>query len=113
MSKVSKSNIKNWPYRDFPDGPVVKTHRRAYSFDPWLGNKVLHAMWHGQKKKKEYVLWILQFKKSTSSIWQRRGKKPILCYGCWAKAVYFTLASASEGFRRIFSLRSPADTVFQ
>ena len=43
----------------------------------------------------------------------KKGKKPILCYGCWAKAVYFMLASASEGFRRIFSLRSPVDTVFQ
>ena len=38
---------------DFPDGPVVKTlcsQCRGHGFNPWLG-KILHAAWHGQKKK--------------------------------------------------------------
>ena len=40
---------------DFPGGPVVKTPRsqcRGHGFNPWWG-KIPHAMWCGQKKKKE------------------------------------------------------------
>ena len=41
---------------DFPGGPVVKTprfHCRGHGFDLWLGVKILHAVWHGQKIEKE------------------------------------------------------------
>ena len=37
--------------RGHPDGPVVRTCR-GYRFDPWLGSKIPHAVWHGFKKKK-------------------------------------------------------------
>ena len=39
---------------EFPGGPVVRTqcfHCRGHGFNPW-GNKILHATWHGQKKKR-------------------------------------------------------------
>ena len=78
MSKVSKSNIKNWPYRDFPDGPVVKTHRRAYSFDPWLGNNVLHAMWPGQKKKKRIGSMDITVQEVNKLNLAKKGKKAYL-----------------------------------
>ena len=37
---------------DFPGSSVVKTSQlqcRAFGLDPWLGNKIPHAMKHGQK----------------------------------------------------------------
>ena len=39
-----------------PDSPVVRTpcfHCREHGVNPWLGTKIPHAVWHGQKKKKE------------------------------------------------------------
>ena len=46
--------IKLW---DFPGSPVVKTSAakvqgRECRFYPWQGTKTAHALWHGQKKKK-------------------------------------------------------------
>ena len=41
---------------DFPGGPVVKTlrfHCRGAGSIPGRGTKILHAVWHGQKKKKK------------------------------------------------------------
>ena len=43
--------------RDIPGDPVVKTlysQRRGHRFNLWLG-RILHAAWHGQKKKKKTV----------------------------------------------------------
>ena len=39
---------------DFPGGPVIKTpHFQVVDVDliPGQGTKILHAAWHGQKKK--------------------------------------------------------------
>ena len=40
---------------DFPGSPVVKTlcfQHRGHGLDPWLGTKLLYAVWHGRKQNK-------------------------------------------------------------
>ena len=44
--------------RDSPGGPVVKTpcfHGMGTGLIPGQGTKILHAAWHGQKKKKDVI----------------------------------------------------------
>ena len=55
FSNLAKDGCVLW---DFPGSPVVKTpcfYCRGCGFDPCQGNKILHTVQHGQKKKKGMV----------------------------------------------------------
>ena len=58
LDSLGSAEVLNASLQELPGSPVVKTpcfHCKGCGFDPWLG-KNLHAMWCGQKKKKNQTV---------------------------------------------------------